>query len=84
MNVLFLVDSIEDVLTKGSFPMMPYADETSEYDRAVLLKNIMVPNHGENITIIEAAKKVKIYGEIDYDLEVERVMLTPYKIEVLN
>ena len=44
----------------------------------------MVPNHGENITIIEAAKKVKIYGEIDYDLEVERVMLTPYKIEVLN
>ena len=84
MNVLFLVDRIEDVLTKGSFPMSPYADETNEYDRATSLKNIMVPNHGKEIAIIEAGKQVKIYGKVDYDLRFERVGVTPYKIEVLN
>ena len=84
MNVLFLVDSIEEVLTKGSFPMIPYADETSEYERATSLKNIIVPNHGEDITIIEASKQVKIYGKVDYNLQFERVGVTPYKIDVLN
>ena len=83
-NVIFLVDNKEQILTKGTLPMIPYADETVEYDRASKFENIIIPNHGENVTIIDAGEMVKVYGKVDYSAQFNRVGITPLKIEVIN
>lgn len=78
-NVLFLVDSPDEVLSSGVTNLIPFY----EYDRLNEFKAIIVGNNGDE-TMIEAGTQVKIYGEVRYDVQFERIAVTPYKIETLN
>lgn len=84
MNVLFLVDDSNDVYMSGSAPIVSHAETCIDYDRARNKTALIVPNHGEDISIINAGHRVKIYGRIDYDIRQDRVGIEPYKIEIIE
>lgn len=84
MNVLFLVEDPKDVYMSGSAPIVSHAETCIDYDRARNKTALIVPNHGEDISIISAGHRVKIYGRINYDIRQDRVGIEPYEIEIIE